>query len=204
MFFKNPLNDPNYFKPENANKTQELTRESMPKNFGLLNTSKTSFSDFVSNYKPIETPKSSKFSNFMESVGGYGGLGMLGGAVGGLGSLIVGAVNFSEQNKSAKESARMAKEQFELEKQRYNARDEVKDMIALGARSKEENTARISQTQETLLNSLKKNIQMLESLGGSVPPSVIAKMKEYQDKADYINEMRGKIDLKKYQSLKGE
>ncbi|EJB40656.1 hypothetical protein HPHPA4_1584 [Helicobacter pylori Hp A-4] len=124
MFFKNPLNDPHYFKPENANNKPGLTRESMPKNFGLLNYSKTSYSDFVNNYKPVETPRASKFSNFMESVGGYGGLGMLGGAIGGLGSLIVGAINFSEQNKSAKESARMAKEQFELEKQRYNAREQ--------------------------------------------------------------------------------
>ncbi|ANT42544.1 hypothetical protein [Helicobacter pylori] len=133
MFFKNPLNDPNYFKPESAKNTQALTRESMPKNFGLLNYSKTSFSDFVNHYKPAETPKSSKFSNFMESVGGYGGLGMLGGAIGGLGSLIVGAINFSEQNKSAKESARMAKEQFELEKQRYNAREQerLKDKEAI-------------------------------------------------------------------------
>ncbi|MGL2612126.1 hypothetical protein ACQJ6I_05305 [Helicobacter pylori] len=124
MFFKNPLNDPNYFKPENANNAPALTRESMPKNFGLLNYSKTSYSDFVNHYKPVETPKTSKFSNFMENVGGYGGLGMLGGAIGGLGSLIVGAINFSEQNKNAKESARMAKEQFELEKQRYNAREQ--------------------------------------------------------------------------------
>ncbi|RKV44237.1 hypothetical protein [Helicobacter pylori] len=124
MFFKNPLNDANYFKPENANNTQALTRESMPKNFGLLNYSKTSFSDFINHYKPVETPRASKFSNFMESVGGYGGLGMLGGAIGGLGSLIVGAINYSEQNRSAKESARMAKEQFELEKQRYNAREQ--------------------------------------------------------------------------------
>lgn len=122
MFFKNHLNDPNYFKSENAKNTPALTRESMPKNFGLLNYSKTSFSDFVNHYKPA--PKTSKFSNFMESVGGYGGLGMLGGAIGGLGSLIVGAINYSEQNKNAKESMRMAKEQFELEKQRYNAREQ--------------------------------------------------------------------------------
>lgn len=121
MFFKNPLNDPNYFKPKDANNTPE--RSIMPKNFGLLNYSKTSYSDFVNDYKPVPTPKTSKFSNFMENVGGYGGLGMLGGAIGGLGSLIVGAINFSEQNKSAKESAKMAKEQFELEKQRYNARE---------------------------------------------------------------------------------
>ncbi|WQU33653.1 hypothetical protein KVD42_00960 [Helicobacter pylori] len=124
MFFKNPLNDPNYFKPEKANNTPDLTRGSMPKNFGLLNYSKTSYSDFLNSYKPVETPKASKFSNFMENVGGYGGLGMLGGAIGGLGSLIVGAINFSEQNKSAKESAKMAKDQFELEKQRYNAREQ--------------------------------------------------------------------------------
>ncbi|MEJ8618498.1 hypothetical protein MMN25_06025 [Helicobacter pylori] len=120
MFFKNPLNDPNYFKPKDATNTPERTLT--PKNFGLLNYSKTSYSDFVNDYKPA--PKTSKFSNFMENVGGYGGLGMLGGAIGGLGSLIVGAINFSEQNKSAKESQRMAKEQFELEKQRYNAREQ--------------------------------------------------------------------------------
>ncbi len=120
MFFKNPLNDPNYFKPQNAKSAPELTQA--PKNFGLLNYSKTSYSDFLNDYKPM--PKTSKFSNFMENVGGYGGLGMLGGAIGGLGSLIVGAINFSEQNKNAKESARMAKEQFELEKQRYNAREQ--------------------------------------------------------------------------------
>ncbi len=122
MFFKNPLNDPNYFKPQNAKSAPELAQA--PKNFGLLNYSKTSYSDFLNDYKPTPTPKTSKFSNFMESVGGYGGLGMLGGAIGGLGSLIVGAINFSEQNKSAKESARMAKEQLELEKQRYNAREQ--------------------------------------------------------------------------------
>ncbi|RVY82907.1 Coiled-coil domain-containing protein [Helicobacter pylori] len=82
-------------------------------------------------------------------------------------------------------------------------RDQAQEMVAFGARSKEENTARISQTQETLLNSLRKNLKMLESLGGSVSPLMLAKIKEYQDKADYINETSGKIDLKKYQSLTG-
>ncbi|WRD02636.1 Coiled-coil domain-containing protein [Helicobacter pylori] len=83
-------------------------------------------------------------------------------------------------------------------------RDEAKAMTMWGARSKEENTARSAQTQEMLLNSLKKNMQMLESLGGSVSPLMLAKIKEYQDKADYINETSGKIDLKKYQSLTGQ
>ncbi|WQZ98834.1 Coiled-coil domain-containing protein [Helicobacter pylori] len=82
-------------------------------------------------------------------------------------------------------------------------RDEAKAMTMWGARSKEENTARSAQTQEILLNSLNKNVKMLESLGGSVSPLMLAKIKEYQDKADYINEMSGKIDLKKYQSLTG-
>ncbi|MGL2871385.1 Coiled-coil domain-containing protein [Helicobacter pylori] len=82
-------------------------------------------------------------------------------------------------------------------------RDEAKAMTMWGARSKEENTARSAQTQEMLLNSLKKNMQMLESLGGNVSPLMLAKIKEYQDKADYINETSGKIDLKKYQSLAG-
>ncbi len=83
-------------------------------------------------------------------------------------------------------------------------RDEAKAMTMWGARSKEENTARSVQTQEMLLNSLKKNIQMLESLGGNVSPLMLAKIKEYQDKADYINETSGKIDLKKYQNLTGQ
>ncbi len=83
-------------------------------------------------------------------------------------------------------------------------RDEAKGMTMWGARSKEENTARISQTQEMLLNSLQKNMQMLESLGGSVSPLMLATIKKYQDKADYVNEVSGKIDLKKYQSLTGQ
>ncbi|GAA9882464.1 hypothetical protein VN0667_11360 [Helicobacter pylori] len=80
-------------------------------------------------------------------------------------------------------------------------RDEAKAMTSWGFRSKEENTARATQTQEILLNSLRKNLQMLESLGGSVSPLMLAKIKEHQDKTDYINETGGKIDLKKYQSL---
>ncbi|MFP6149266.1 Coiled-coil domain-containing protein [Helicobacter pylori] len=82
-------------------------------------------------------------------------------------------------------------------------RDEAKAMTIWGARSKEENTARIAQTQEMLLNSLMKNVQMLESLGGSVSPLMLATVKKYQNKTDYINEVSGKIDLKKYQSLAG-
>ncbi|WQY52670.1 Coiled-coil domain-containing protein [Helicobacter pylori] len=80
-------------------------------------------------------------------------------------------------------------------------RDEAKAMTMWGARSKEENTARSAQTQEVLLNSLRKNLQMLESLGGSVSLLMLSKIKEYQDKLNYINETSGKIDLKKYQSL---
>ncbi|QQW72965.1 Coiled-coil domain-containing protein [Helicobacter pylori] len=81
-------------------------------------------------------------------------------------------------------------------------RDEAKAMTEWGARSKEENTARISQTQEVLLNSLQKNLQMLESLGGNVSPLMLAKVKEYQNKVNYSNERAGKIDLKQYQSLR--
>ncbi|MGL2347616.1 Coiled-coil domain-containing protein [Helicobacter pylori] len=96
---------------------------------------------------------------------------------------------------------RVAKTQAQGGQVTQKTRDEAKEMTTWGARSKEENTARIAQTQEILLNSLQKNMQMLESLGGSVSPLVLAKMKEYQDKANYINETSGKIDLKKYQSL---
>ncbi len=80
-------------------------------------------------------------------------------------------------------------------------RDEAKAMTSWGFRSKEENTARATQTQEMLLNSLRKNLQMLESFGGSISPLMLVKIKEHQGKIDYINETRGKIDLKKYQSL---
>ncbi len=80
-------------------------------------------------------------------------------------------------------------------------RDEAKAMTSWGFRSKEENTARATQTQEMLLNSLRKNMQMLESLGANVSALMLAKIKEHQDKVDYINETGGKIDLKKYQSL---
>ncbi len=101
-------------------------------------------------------------------------------------------------------SNRVAKIQAQGGQVTQKLRDEAKDMVNFGTRSKEENTARISQMQETLLNSLKKNMQMLESLGGNVSPLVLAKMKEHKDKADYINETSGKIDLKKYKSLKNE
>ncbi|EMH27001.1 hypothetical protein HMPREF1420_00077, partial [Helicobacter pylori GAM264Ai] len=99
-------------------------------------------------------------------------------------------------------SNRVAKTQAQGGQLTQKTRDQAQAMTAFGARSKEENTARISQTQEVLLNSLKKNMQMLESLGGNVSPLVLAKIKEYQDKADYINDTSGKIDLKKYQSLR--
>ncbi|EMH26224.1 hypothetical protein [Helicobacter pylori] len=99
-------------------------------------------------------------------------------------------------------SNRVAKTQAQGGQVTQKTRDEAKAMTAFGFRSKEENTARISQTQEVLLNSLKKNMQMLESLGGNVSPLLLAKIKEYQDKADYISDTRGKIDLKKYRNLK--
>ncbi len=80
-------------------------------------------------------------------------------------------------------------------------RDEAKAMTSWDFRSKEENTARATQTQEILLNSLRKNLQMLESLGGSVSPLMLAKIKEHQKKIDYINDAGGKIDPIKYQRL---
>ncbi|RVY62465.1 Coiled-coil domain-containing protein [Helicobacter pylori] len=101
-------------------------------------------------------------------------------------------------------SNRVAKTMAQNGQVTQKLRDQAAEMVNFGARSKEENTARISQMQETLLNSLKKNMQMLESLGGNVSPLMIAKMKAYQNKADYINETSGKIDLKKYQSLTGQ
>ncbi len=115
MFFDSPLNTPNYFKAQNAINTPEL------KNFGLLNYSKTSYSDFLNDYKP--TPKISKFFNFFENVRGYGGLGMLTGAIGGLGSLIIGSINANEQNKRSKEGMQMARDQYQRENERYELRE---------------------------------------------------------------------------------
>ncbi|MCQ2629256.1 hypothetical protein JT160_01805, partial [Helicobacter pylori] len=46
--------------------------------------------------------------------------------------------------------------------------------------------------------------KMFSSLGGNVSPLMLSAIKKYQDKADYISEMSGKIDLKKYQSLTGQ
>lgn len=100
-------------------------------------------------------------------------------------------------------SSRVAKINAQGGQVTQKMRDQAAEMVNFGARSKEENTARISQMQETLLNSLRKNLQMLESLGGNVSPLMLATIKKYQDKSDYINEMSGKIDLKKYQSLTG-
>ncbi|RVZ59382.1 Coiled-coil domain-containing protein [Helicobacter pylori] len=101
-------------------------------------------------------------------------------------------------------SNRVAKVNAQYGQVTQKMRDQAAEMVNFGARSKEENTARISQMQETLLNSLRKNIQMLESLGGNLSPSMLVAIKKYQDKADYINETSGKIDLKKYQSLTGQ
>ncbi|MUU42299.1 Coiled-coil domain-containing protein [Helicobacter pylori] len=99
---------------------------------------------------------------------------------------------------------RVAKTQAQGGQVTQKLRDEAKFMVKFGARSKEENTARITQTQEVLLNSLRKNLQMLESLGGNVSPLMLAKIKEYQDKINYSNDTSGKIDLKKYQNLRNK
>ncbi|WQV45334.1 Coiled-coil domain-containing protein [Helicobacter pylori] len=107
-------------------------------------------------------------------------------------------------NASISYANRVAKTQAQGGQVTQKTRDEAKAMTIWGARSKEENTARIAQTQEILLNSLNKNAQMLESLGGNVSPLVLAKIKEYQDKSNYINETRGKIDLKKYRNLRNK
>ncbi|WP_104748589.1 hypothetical protein [Helicobacter cetorum] len=117
MFFSGPLNTQNYF----------LQDRQKPKFLGITPFS-SGYSSYLDNLnsQPItnENPKSSNFSNFVNSVGGLGGMGMIGGAIGGIGSLITGAINSSEQNKNAKESMRMAREQFRLENERYNAREQ--------------------------------------------------------------------------------
>ncbi len=116
MFFNNPLNTPNYFQ-NNSNNLN--TFNSAPRNFGLKNYG-------LSNSDYLNTPerKQSRFADFFNNIGGIGGASMLTGAFSGLGSLIVGGINASEQNKNAKISMQMARDQYQKENERYELREQ--------------------------------------------------------------------------------
>ncbi len=109
MFFTNPLNTPNYFQNNNLFKDA-------PKNLGLIN-----YGMPTSDY--LNTKRQSRFADFFNNIGGIGGAGILTGAISGLGGLIVGGINANEQNKRAKESMQMAREQYQRENERYELRE---------------------------------------------------------------------------------
>ncbi|WP_100983404.1 hypothetical protein [Helicobacter pylori] len=111
MFFNNPLSTPNYFQNDN------LFKEA-PKNLGLIN-----YGMPTSDYLNAPKKNQSRFADFFNNIGGVTGAGILTGAISGLGSLIVGGINANEQNKRAKESMQMARDQYQRENERYELRE---------------------------------------------------------------------------------
>ncbi len=111
MFFDNPLNTPNYFLNNNLFKDA-------PKNLGLIN-----YGMQTSDYLNAPVKKQSRFADFFNNIGGVTGAGMLTGAISGLGGLIVGGINANEQNKRARESMQMARDQYQRENERYELRE---------------------------------------------------------------------------------
>ncbi|GAA8433386.1 hypothetical protein HpDR47_15250 [Helicobacter pylori] len=111
MFFANPLNTPNYFQNNNLFKDA-------PRNLGLINDGMP-----TSDYLDALKKKQSRFANFFNNIGGVTGAGMLTGAISGLGGLIVGGINANEQNKRARESMQMARDQYQRENERYELRE---------------------------------------------------------------------------------
>ncbi|WQV05253.1 Coiled-coil domain-containing protein [Helicobacter pylori] len=80
-------------------------------------------------------------------------------------------------------------------------RDEAKAMTMWGARSKEENTARLGENQGRLIQILEQDMNNLESLGGKVPESVILMLLKHKKRLEYIQKNQGKIKLKEYQQI---
>ncbi|OPG66041.1 hypothetical protein BGL87_00295 [Helicobacter pylori] len=105
MFFANPLNTPNYFQNNNLFKDA-------PKNLGLIN-----YGMPTSDYLNAPEKKLSRFADFFNNIGGITG------AISGLGGLIVGGINANEQNKRARESMQMARDQYQRENERYELRE---------------------------------------------------------------------------------
>ncbi|GAA8184542.1 hypothetical protein HpDR148_04230 [Helicobacter pylori] len=111
MFFANPLNTPNYFQNNNLFKDA-------PRKLGLIN-----YGMPTSDYLDALKKKQSRFADFFNNIGGVTGAGMLTGAISGLGGLIVGGINANEQNKRARESMQMARDQYQRENERYELRE---------------------------------------------------------------------------------
>ncbi len=111
MFFDNPLNTPNYFQSENLFKKA-------PRNLGLIN-----YGMPTSDYLNAPEKRQSRFADFFNNIGGVTGAGMLTGVISGLGGLIVGGINANEQNKRARESMQMARDQYQRENERYELRE---------------------------------------------------------------------------------
>ncbi|MUU19756.1 hypothetical protein [Helicobacter pylori] len=111
MFFSNPLNTPNYFQSDNLFKDA-------PRNLGLIN-----YGLPTSDYLKVPEKKQSRFADFFNNIGGVTGAGMLIGSISGLGGLIVGGINANEQNKRARESMQMARDQYQRENERYELRE---------------------------------------------------------------------------------
>lgn len=68
-------------------------------------------------------------------------------------------------------------------------------------RSRQENTNRMAQNQQTQLIYLENQMNNLKALGAAVPMDVVAKYLETQAKIAYINRKQGKINLKDYQRI---
>ncbi|PDW40966.1 hypothetical protein BB424_10060, partial [Helicobacter pylori] len=102
---------PNYFQNNNLFKDA-------PRNLGLIN-----YGMPTSDYLNINEKKQSRFADFFNNIGGVAGAGMLTGAISGLGGLIVGGINANEQNKRARESMQMARDQYQRENERYELRE---------------------------------------------------------------------------------
>ncbi|NHA54578.1 Coiled-coil domain-containing protein [Helicobacter pylori] len=80
-------------------------------------------------------------------------------------------------------------------------RDEAKAATEWGARSKEENTARLGENQGRLIQILEQDVNNLESLGGKVPGSVILELLKHKKRLEHIQKNQGKITIKEYQQI---
>ncbi|WP_104638679.1 hypothetical protein [Helicobacter bizzozeronii] len=79
--------------------------------------------------------------------------------------------------------------------------EDLKHITRFGLRGKQENTARLGETQNINLNYLASQLHNLQALGGVITPDMQAKLLEHKLKAKYIQESKGKIDLKTYNQI---
>ncbi|WP_104759359.1 hypothetical protein [Helicobacter bizzozeronii] len=79
--------------------------------------------------------------------------------------------------------------------------EDLKHITRFGLRNKQENTARLGETQNINLNYLTNQLHNLQALGGVITPDMQAKLLEHKLKAKYIQESKGKINLKEYDQI---